>query len=81
MSTHQIENYRTRNLPEAAMLIVNGQQLLTIERDGSICWFIFSNKEICDQLSNKYYFAEVLVNARVFYEACSRLKGRVFARE
>lgn len=81
MSKRQTENYKTKDLSEASMLIVKGQQLLTIVREGHICWFIFDNKEVCEKLSNQYYFSEVLVNARIFHEAMSRLKGRIFARE
>lgn len=81
MANNQTENYKTRDLAEAAMLIVKGQQLLTIEREGRICWFVLANKDVCEQLSNQYYYSEVLVNARAFHEAYSRLKGRVFAKE
>lgn len=81
MKNKENEYYRTRDLAEAAMLIVCEQKLLNIEREGSTCWFIFSNKKVCEQLSSKYFFSEVLVNARDFHEICSRLKGRVFAKD
>jgi len=81
MTNNQTDNYKTRDLAEAATLIVKGQQFLTILREGNICWFVFGNKDVCEQLSNQYYYSEVLVNARAFHEACSRLKGRVFAKE
>lgn len=80
MAINQTEFYKTKDLAEASMLIVKKQQLNTLERDGRICWFIFVNKKKCEQLANDYYFGEVLVSAREFHEAMSRLKGRIFSQ-
>jgi len=81
MAKNQTEFYKTKDLGEAGMLIIRGQQLSTIERERGTCWFIFSNKEVCEQLSNDYFFGEILVNARNFHEVLSRLKGRIFAKD
>lgn len=82
MPNNQTETYKTKDTAEAAVLIIKGQQLQTIEREGRICWFVFDNeKKVCEPLSDKYYFGEILVNARIFHEVISRLKGRIFARE
>lgn len=81
MPIYQTENYRTKDLAEASMLIVKNQTLISMEREGRICWFIFANKEECEKLSHKYYYGEVLVNALDFHEAMSRLKGRIFSQE
>ncbi len=81
MPKDQTEFYKTKDLAEASTLIVKGQQLSTIEREGRVCWFVFINKKGCEELSNNYYFGEVLVNARNFHEVMSRLKGRIFAKE
>jgi hypothetical protein len=71
--------YKTKDLAEAAALIVEGQQLTCIERDGRICWFIFENKEFCESLSNRFFFGGLLVNAREYYETMNRLKNRIFS--
>ena len=82
MAKVQTEFYKTKDLGEAGVLIIKGQQLSTIEREGGgICWFVFSNKNECEQLSNKYYFGEILINARDFQEVTKRLKGRIFAKD
>jgi len=80
MANNQIGNYRTKDLAEASMLLVKGQKLKTIEKEGRICWFVFENKIPCEQLSNDYYFGETLVNAREFHTAMSRLKGMIFSQ-
>ena len=73
--------YKTKDLAEASLLIVKKQKMITIERDASVCWFIFTNKEDCEKLANEYYYGDLQVNPREFHEAMSRLKGRIFAQE
>lgn len=80
MDKHLTEIYKTRDLAEAAMLIVKNMPLADFQREGQICWFVFENKEECQKLANQYYFGEILVNARNFHEVMSRLKGRIFSR-
>ena len=47
MPNIQIEPYRTRDLGEAGALLMQKQELLSVERDGSTCWFIFKDKNSC----------------------------------
>ena len=79
MANNQTKYYRTKDLAEASMLAVKKQKLTTIEKEGRICWFVFENKQECEQLANEYYYGEIFVNARSFHEAMSRLKGRIFS--
>lgn len=72
--------YKTKDLAEAAALILQKQKLVSIEREASICWFIFNSYDTCLELSNQFFFGELLVNAREFHEAMGRLKNRIFAR-
>lgn len=72
--------YKTRDLAESAALIVSGQRLVIIERVGKTCIFVFANAEVCSQVSYKYFFGNLQVNARGYYEAITRLKNRIFAK-
>jgi len=72
--------YKTKDLAEAGVLIIKKQQLTRIDREGMICWFLFNNKKECENLSNQFFFGEVLVNAREYYETINRLKNRIFSR-
>lgn len=71
--------YKTKDLAEAAALIVEGLVLSTIERQGNTCWFIFEDDDECRQLSQKFFFGGLLVDARQYYEAMGRLKNRIFS--
>ena len=72
--------YKTRDLAEAAALIIKKLPLKGIERDHSTCWFVFENKAVCEEVSNLFFFGELLVNAREFHEAIGRLKNRIFSQ-
>lgn len=72
--------YKTKDLAEAAALIVQKIPLKSIERNQSTCWFVFENKPDCEKFSNMFFFGELLVNAREFHEAITRLKNRIFSR-
>ena len=72
--------YKTKDLGEAAALVVMNVQLFEVEREGKVCWFIFNNIDQCKLLSNQYFFGELMVNAREYTEATLRLKNRIFNR-
>ena len=73
------DNYRTKDLAEAGALITKKQQLVEIEREGRICWFVFNNKQECEKLSSQFFFGEFLVNALEYHETLNRLKNRIFS--
>ena len=75
-----MENYyRTKDLGEASALMAKGQRLINLERKDGICWFLFEDKQKCEKLSNNFFFGELLVNARDYQDAMTRLKNRIFA--
>jgi len=80
MPNIQTENYRTRDLAEAAVLTVMKRVLINIEKEGHICWFVFEDKVRCEQISHQFFFDTLLVNARDYHETLNRLKSRIFAK-
>lgn len=70
--------YKTKDLAEASALLVCGKNLISMIREGSICFFIFKDKVSCEKLSNEFFFGKMQVNARDFYETMVRLKSRIF---
>lgn len=77
---HIIGEYKTRDLAESSALILRNQKLLRIEREGPTCWFVFDNDKACKDISDQYFFGELILNAREFKETMDRLKGRIFAQ-
>jgi hypothetical protein len=74
------DTYKTRDIGEAGALLLQQQVLLTVERQGSLCWFIFKNQKVCEEISSKFFFGVLTVNAREYKETLDRLKNRIFAR-
>ena len=75
------EKYKTKDLAEAAALIVKKQVLMEIEREGKTCWFVFTNKKVCEEITNQFFFGELVANVREYYEVLNRLKNRIFSKE
>ena len=73
------DTYKTRDLAESSFLIAKGKNLRLIEREGKICWFIFDDKEICEQIANDFWFGDSIASAKAFYDAMQTLKNRIFA--
>lgn len=74
------EIYRTRDIGEAAALLLQKQNMLSVERQGNVCWFIFKNKKTCEEISSKFFFGVLKVSARDYKETLDRLKNRIFAK-
>jgi len=74
------EYYKTKDLGEAGVLIIKKQKLIKINREGLICWFVFSDKPECEKLSNLFFFGELLVNAKDYHQILSVLKNRIFSK-
>jgi hypothetical protein len=73
------EDYSTRDLAESAALLISKQKLISYNWVGKICWFYFEDKEKCRELSNEYFFGELLVNAREFDFIRRKLINRINA--
>lgn len=72
------DNYVTRDLAEAAVLLLKNFNLLNINENKGICWFTFENKEKCEELSKNFFYGNVPVNAKSYHETITRLKSRIF---
>lgn len=70
--------YKTKDLPLAAVLLTKGIHLLEVQKEGEICWFLFENKNECENISFDYSFKSVMVDARTFYQSVLRIKNIIF---
>lgn len=71
--------YATKDLAEAAALMTRGIKVVDIERESSVCWFIFDDLELSKSLSQEFFFGELQVNARKYHESLSLLKKRIYS--
>lgn len=80
METNLQSEYRTKDLGEAAALFCKSAKLLRLEQEEGFSWFIFRSKDICQRISNNYWFGELLINAKSYQDALRTLKDRLFAQ-
>jgi len=69
----------TKDLSESGALLIKNQKLIRIERVGKTCWFYFENPDKCSKISNDFFFGNLTVNARDYYQTITKLKNRIFA--
>lgn len=73
--------YKTRDLHEAAFLYAKGKKLLRLEGGGREFWFIFDDTEACELLVDTYWSKEAQVIVKEYVDALRTLKDRIFARK
>jgi hypothetical protein len=70
--------YKTKDLWQAAALISLNIKLNSIVRENNICYFLFENEELAQQLSKEYFFGSLKVDAYKYQEAVAKLKREIF---
>jgi len=73
------DTYQTRDLGEASALMSLGQKIIRIDKQGAICWFVFSGKNQCQQITNEFWFGGCMVDAKIYYDSMVKLKNRIFS--
>ena len=71
--------YQSRDLYFSAFLLASGHNLqdLIFDKSGGFFWFIFQNKEQCENLDALFQLNKVVVNAKDMAESIKYLKKRV----
>lgn len=74
-------DFSTKDLYLAAALYSKGVKFLGVDRDGRLCWFIFEDKVLCEEIQQKYFSKTLEVNAKEYSDSLRTLKDLVFAKE
>lgn len=80
-SNKATNSYRTKDLGEASALYCCSAKLLRLEQEQNFFWFVFDDKNLCEQISNSYWRGKLQVSAKAYSEALRSLKDRLFARQ
>jgi len=75
------DEYITKDLGEASSLLCNSAILLKLQKEKNFYWFVFQDKELCEKTAREYWFGNLLVNARKYYEEMRMLKDRLFSQK
>jgi len=80
-STVSHNDYLVKDIGEAAALLCKSTKFLRLQREESFYWFVFENRQLCEQLSEQYWSGELVVVAKQFNDSLRTLKDRLFARK
>lgn len=72
--------YRTKDLGEAAVLLTQGFTLIDTEWQNEVAYFIFDNYEGAKKLAHEYNFGGVQVTAKAFHDNLILIKRKILSR-
>lgn len=76
-----MKEYKTKDIFEASWLYSQNIALLRLEPDKSYSYFVFSNSEFCQTLSNDYWTQKAHGNIKGYVNSLKTLKDLVFSRK
>lgn len=76
----QNDEYRTKDIGEAAAFLALGIKLLRLDRGDDFFWFVFEDRNSL-QISNGYWTGDLVVNAKAYNNSYQTLKNRIFSRQ
>lgn len=74
------DEYRTKDLGEAAALLASNIKLLRLESENNFFWFIFEDNNAWE-ISDDYWSGDLRVSAKDYNDSYKTLKDRIFARQ
>ena len=72
--------YQTKDLYLASFLYASGKKLIKLDEDNEKSWFVFEDKDLCEQLTGSFWRKEASVNAKEYADALRTLKDLIFNR-
>ena len=73
------KEFFTKDINEAAAILTNDIKLIRLERENNFYWFVFENTDT-QEICNRFWAGELIVNAKKFSDALMTLKDRIFAQ-
>ncbi len=73
--------FATRDLYLSAVFYSIGIKLIKVDRQGRLCFFIFEDKDKCNNCQQQYFAKELQVTAKDLIDAIRTLKDLVFAED
>ena len=77
----QNNNYQTKDLGEAASLLTSNCILKNIFWKDNTAYFIFDNLANCEKISQKYFFENLTLPARLYYENLKMVKRKLYTSQ
>lgn len=75
-----MDEWQTKDIFEASWIYSQDISLLRLDPDSKYFWFVFSNKKLCEQLSQDYWQQKATGNIKNFVNSLKTLKDLVFSK-
>ncbi len=75
-----MDTFKTKDLFEAAWLHSNNIPFIHLEPENNFFWFVFSNKNQCQDLSSVFWSQNAHGNISFFINSLKMLKDLIFSR-
>lgn len=80
-NSNQIQKeFFTKDLNEAGVMLASNIRLIRLEPGQGFYYFVFEDKQ-AQEICNKFWAGELMLNAKQFSDALRTLKDRLFARK
>ena len=73
------KEFYTKDLNEAGALLASSIRLLRLESGGGFYYFVFEDNQT-QEICNKFWSGELMIDAKKYSDALRSLKDRLFAR-
>ncbi|MBL7057810.1 hypothetical protein ISS03_00590 [Patescibacteria group bacterium] len=77
MENQYCELYETKDRFLSALLLSLGLRLDQSYQEGGVTYFVFENKEECEDVIKKYYNNELMINPKTFVDAMQNIKHMI----
>lgn len=71
--------YRTKDLYLASYLDAEGQELVRVEREDGVCWFVFAGRDTSEMLANAFWSGKGKCYGLAYANSIKNLKDQIFA--
>ena len=73
--------YETRDLYEASAIRSLNHSVIDVKKEDGVCYFVFDNKQDCEDIVNDYRNRKLTVNAKSFTESIKTMKNFIYSGE
>lgn len=72
--------YRVKDLYLAAYIYCEKVELINVQRESNVCWFLFNDLPKCEELAMHYWTYKGQVVAKKYTDALRTLKDLIFSK-
>ena len=76
-----MNDYHTKDMGEAAALLTRGCRMRDVQWKDDTAYFIFPDRPQCEAIAKEYFYSDLQVSARTYYDNLRMIKRKLYAGE